>query len=145
MSSKDYPAIDPKSLGCLFSGNCDFCQDPKCGPTSERMLICDLNAPQVAQGWKICESKECDTKYQINLPLYREMTMKELKVLYPDPVVVVRSNGQVEKDWVIASHLIRYTHKGSLYLTVAMKTSDGNVKVHKIVPLETFRLWQALL
>jgi hypothetical protein len=133
---------DPHYLGCLFSGNCDFCKDPNCGPTSERALTRDLTNPLVAQGWKTCENKECEKKFQTNLASYQIMTLKQLKALYPAGIRVQRSNGQIEEDWIIASHLIRYTTDGELFLTVALKNDRGSIKLHKIVPYETFQLWQ---
>lgn len=71
------------------------------------------------------------------------MTQKQLKALYPAGILVKRSNGQMEKDWIIASHLIRYTEDGELFLTVALKNPQGSIKIHKTVPYETFQLWQA--
>jgi len=139
--SKSAP-LDPHHLGCLFSGNCDFCQDKDCGTTEERTLVRDLTNPLIAQGWKLCEKKECNLKYQMNLSLYRTMTMTQLQLLYPDPVTVVRTSGQVEKDWIIAGNLIRYEHQGPLFLTVAVKNPSGSIKLHKSVPYETFRKWQ---
>jgi len=135
-------AIDPKPLGCLFGGNCDFCQDKNCGETSERPLVRDLTDPLMAQGWKICEKKECAMRYHLNLPLYCTMTLRQLKILYSDPIVVVRTNGDIERNWTIAGDLIRYQHDGSLFLTVAVKNPNGSVKLHKCVPYETFRKWQ---
>ena len=134
-------SVRPHDLGCLFSGNCDFCQDSNCGVTKEWVHSTSFDSPQFGTGWKCCAKPECIQKVLLTQNNYCPISQAELHEKFPT-YKIYRSNGTLAADWKIFGLPFRWDADGPLLITVGFREPQGVKCYWKNVPYDTFCSWQ---
>lgn len=133
--------VNPHPIGCVASGNCDFCQDARCGDTGVILLANDYHPPS-ALGWNVCHRPECQVLADENWSSYEDTDKTAMMRAWTE-MRVLRSTGSKETGWKCLSPVFRRSLEGSWCVHVAKVLDDGTY-VMKRVRFDELVRWQHL-